>query len=704
MIPAADNQTLPDGESSSSLAARLELLLQHTITTDQFETDMVRACRGDPEEIWNLLALLDQHHRLGRLPTDLFRALKASANRYGLVRRQTYRPPPGDVPTPRPPEPPTVADAEPEAAQAPTPPPPEPMLPPAAAPMATTPPLPEPMLPPAAAPMATTPTPAASLSAPPLAPTAAPAPSAPPGIAAAPILGVGSVLGNRYRLEAELDSDDRGRNFQALDLQHAGQPAAVCQVGVHCARPQPAEFETALAERRVEFQTAQPLAHPNVLTVRELDQDGVWIYLTMNLMRGETLGALLARRHGEALARNAALAIIRDIGAALSYAHEHGVVHGDLQPQNVLISPTGELRVRGFGAQRASSCYASCEQLENRSSDRRDDLYSLACISYQLLHGSHPFNGLSAAAARGRGISPARPLRLTGKQWRALRVGLAWRREGRNLSIERWLARMEVARGAKRLPALENLMAMPAPRRSWVGIVLIVGGLAAIVAAAAVFFPSFSLGKSPWDWRALRTGVLAPAATGAPAITPTAAAPALQAAPPASPPAPAAAPPAAAPPVPATPEAASVAPAAAPALKPVPPKMSPTRPVAAAAVAATAPSGPARVELSADRYTVQSGDSAARILVRRSGASKGDAQFVWWTENATAVADLDFVSWGHRVERVPAGQSSTTLLVPIIQDATRNGARTFYVIIGETGDGAKVGGVTRAAVLLPGHG
>ena len=100
----------------------------------------------------------------------------------------------------------------------------------------------------------------------------------------------------------------------------------------------------------------------------------------------------------------------------------------------------------------------------------------------------------------------------------------------------------------------------------------------------------------------------------------------------------------------------------------------------------------------------QSGDSAARILVRRSGASKADAQFVWWTENATAVADLDFVSWGHRVERVPAGQSSTTLLVPIIKDATRNGARSFYVIIGETGDGAKVGGVTRAAVLLPGHG
>ena len=57
MTAAADNQAPPDGESSSPLGARLELLLQHAITTAQFEADMVRACRSDPEEIWDLLAL-----------------------------------------------------------------------------------------------------------------------------------------------------------------------------------------------------------------------------------------------------------------------------------------------------------------------------------------------------------------------------------------------------------------------------------------------------------------------------------------------------------------------------------------------------------------------------------------------------------------------------------------------------------------------
>ena len=83
---------LSDGEPSSPLAARLDLLLQRVINVEQFEADMVRECRRDPEEVWTLLALLDQYHRQESLPTELFRALKASAERYGLVRREPYNP------------------------------------------------------------------------------------------------------------------------------------------------------------------------------------------------------------------------------------------------------------------------------------------------------------------------------------------------------------------------------------------------------------------------------------------------------------------------------------------------------------------------------------------------------------------------------------------------------------------------------------
>ena len=79
----------------------------------------------------------------------------------------------------------------------------------------------------------------------------------------------------------------------------------------------------------------------------------------------------------------------------------------------------------------------------------------------------------------------------------------------------------------------------------------------------------------------------------------------------------------------------------------------------------------------------------------------GEAQFTWWTENGTAKSDLDFVAWGRRVEHMKAGQSSTTLLIPIIKDSTRTSTRTFHVVIGESG-GGKVSGTTRAEVRLSG--
>ena len=409
--------------------------------------------------------------------------------------------------------------------------------------------------------------------------------------------------------------------------------------------------------------------------------------------------------------------------------------------------------MRGFGAQRASSCYASCEQLENRSPDRRDDLYALACISYELLHGAHPFYLQHASTARGRGMTPARPIQLTGQQWRALRMGLAWRREGRNVSVERWIGRMHLKGASKQLPMLENLMAMPPPRRSWWRLALVIGCLTAAAIFALGLYQSPGMADLTGTWNSLRAALIGRAHPAAPAYTPAMSAspsvatvpaptvaPAVQetatpapkaegvappsaAAPPSTPPAAAPAVPIAAAPAPkaepAAPSAAAAPPSAPPAAPLAAPKAAPATPVAATAsvpsrpaakvAAATTPTAVAaasvaRIELSADHYTVQPSDSAARILVRRSGGTRGEVRFVWWTENASASADLDFVAWGRRVARIPAGQGSITLLVPIIKDTTRNAARTFYVIIGEAGEGAKVGGITRAAVQLPGNG
>lgn len=608
MTPATSRQALEGGESSSPLATRLDLLLRRAITPAQFEADMVQACRLDPEEIWSLLALLDQYHRLGKLPTESFRALKASADRYGLVRHGPHIPElmpiPGSVEITLPP---TLGDRAPSA------------------------------------------------------------------------LGVGSVLCDRYLLEAVLSSDDHGRIFQALDQQQAGQFAAAHSVALHCTQPTAATFAAALAERRLEFQHAQTLTHPNIISVHELNHDGACIFITMDLVPGETLSALLARRKGTALPRAVALAIIRDVGAALAYAHEHGVVHGDLQPQCVVISASGEVRVRGFGAVRGNSCYASCEQIVSRTTDRRDDLYALACLSYELLHGSHPFERLNAATARSRGLVAARPMLLTRQQWRTLRAGLAWPREARHMSVARWLGRMRLARAAKRLPALANLTSLPPSNRSRLRPFLLVVCLAASVAVAASLdrLPTLTTMSSIWNELRSEAGErLRPAA-----------------------------PPAAAPQVPSAGAATPIT--EPPAANSVPAtKNAQTAAVTAAAPtpAAIAITAPARIELTADHYTVAPGDSAARIIVRRSGDLRGDAGFVWWTEGASATANVDFIDWGQRAERVPAGRSSVTLLVPIIKDTTRSTSRTFNVFIDGANGVSKLGGITHATVLLPGSG
>ncbi len=128
---------------------------------------------------------------------------------------------------------------------------------------------------------------------------------------------------------------------------------------------------------------------------------------------------------------------------------------------------------------------------------------------------------------------------------------------------------------------------------------------------------------------------------------------------------------------------------------------------AAAVIAPTPPvatPSPPTIELAADHYAVPPGDSAARILVRRSGDLRGELDFMWWTENGSAVADTDYVAWGHRTGTIAAGRSSVTLLVPIINDSTRTSPRRFQVVIGPASEGARLGTITRATVQLPGTG
>ena len=647
----AVNATRPEiaAIGAGSLRARLDLLLQHTITLENFEADVTQLCQANTEEIWTVLALLDQYHRRGLLPTPLFRSLKASADRRGLGRQ-------GAMPAPAP-APPTAPPA-----------------------------------------LSVAPVPQASV------PVAAPATTLPPG----------TVLRDRYVLEELLGRGARGAVYRALDRQRGKLPQPSQQLALKILHAGALADPGALASVRVEFQCAQSLAHPNIVNVYDLEQDGPLTFMTMELLDGEPLSTLLERYGRQPLPRAIAMAIIRDIGAALVHAHERGVVHGDLQPRHIMITANGEVRVTNFAAARTVdpgpgaeiSVYACCEALEGQLADRRDDLYALACISYELLAGHHPFNRLSAAQARGRALLPRRPALLARGPWRALRSGLAWRRENRTVGIGWWLSRMNLRAATAHLPALRELQLPPTPgRRSVLRPALLLSCLGVAIAAAATLDRLPTAQRLARGWSALTDfhfgnplqaiGDWLSPAPPAPVpvehrITPasrhpTSLAGTIQRHARGN--------------VPAAPAEELAATGSVPASAPSAANVTTSRIRLAAAPSAPPPP---RIELAADSYTVLPGEPAARVEVRRRGSLQGDVSFVWSTESASAQSERDFVASGPRAEQMPAGVNSVTLLVPIVSDATRTESRVFYVTIGEPGGGAELGPNARASVLVAG--
>jgi TolB-like protein/Tfp pilus assembly protein PilF len=273
-----------------------------------------------------------------------------------------------------------------------------------------------------------------------------------PGSQLAPeSISPGQLLAGRYRLERKLGEGGMGVVYRASDQEVPGEIFAIKVLS-----PEFRERPQALELLREEVRKTRTLAHPNILGVYSLNVDRSGVFILMECLEGKTLQGLLDEDFGRGMRFDRAWPLIEDLGAALAYAHDHSVIHGDLKPANVFVTTSGRAKLLDFGIARAARgsrwgkdaaalgaltpAYASCEMLQYLPPDTRDDVYALACIIYELLSGRHPFERHNALEARNAGEKPPPITGLSDRQNAALAQGLAFERAARTATVEALLA------------------------------------------------------------------------------------------------------------------------------------------------------------------------------------------------------------------------------------------------------------------------
>jgi serine/threonine protein kinase len=238
-------------------------------------------------------------------------------------------------------------------------------------------------------------------------------PSPPSGMRRqAEALSKGNMLGN-YRIEEKLGEGGMGVVYAAEDMRLHRAVALKILPQVMALDPERLErFER-------EAQAVAALNHPNVVTLYGVDDAEGLHFLTMELVRGKTLGSMIPR-HGFTLPQFLKIAL--PLTDAISAAHQRGIIHRDLKPSNVMVDADSRVKVLDFGLakwQRGEAAgpetktmterelttqhhvvgtapYMSPEQAEGHPLDARSDIFSLGVVLYQMATGARPFRGESA--------------------------------------------------------------------------------------------------------------------------------------------------------------------------------------------------------------------------------------------------------------------------------------------------------------------
>jgi serine/threonine-protein kinase len=227
---------------------------------------------------------------------------------------------------------------------------------------------------------------------------------------------VGELIAGRYELEEVAGTGGMSSVYRARDTLLERHVALKLLHSYHGADAESIE------RFRREARAVAQLSHPNIVTVIDRGEDGGRQYIVFEYVDGENLKELVTREGPLPVGRALELAI--EVGEGLACAHEHGVVHRDVKPQNVLLNGDGRAKVTDFGIARSldvdhgmtqtgtvigTSNYIAPEQASGRAVDERTDVYSLGVVLFELLTGDVPFPGENFVAVALRHVHEQPP-------------------------------------------------------------------------------------------------------------------------------------------------------------------------------------------------------------------------------------------------------------------------------------------------------
>ena len=221
-----------------------------------------------------------------------------------------------------------------------------------------------------------------------------------------------------YRIIKKLGAGGMGEVYLALDTKLDRK------VAIKVLPPDSLAEENLKKRLLREAQAAAKLDHPNICAIYDVNEADSLTFIVMQYIEGETLAEEMER---QPLNSALSLAIAEQAAEGLAEAHTHGIVHRDIKPQNMMITPRGQLKILDFGLakqMRSSDAvdfdaptatllstpghvigtmpYMSPEQVQGEPLDARSDIFSLGVTFYEMLAGKHPFKDKSAAVTMSR--------------------------------------------------------------------------------------------------------------------------------------------------------------------------------------------------------------------------------------------------------------------------------------------------------------